>query len=58
VNVVMNFQVPYIAVNFLTSLEPVSFTRSVLHGVGKYGVINPYTLRPPEIKTEQISHVY
>jgi len=59
VNVVMNLQVPYNAGNFLTSLEPVSFSRrSVLHGVGKYGVINPYTLRPPEIKTEQISHLY
>jgi hypothetical protein len=35
VNVVMNLQIPYNVGNFLTSLEPVSFSRrSVLHGVG------------------------
>jgi len=31
---VINFQVPYNARNFLTSLEPVSFSRrTLLHGV-------------------------
>jgi len=34
VNAVMNFRVPYNAGNFLTSSEPVSFSRrTLLHGV-------------------------
>ena len=42
VNAVMNLQVPKNAGNFLTGLESVSFSRRiVLHGVSKYGVINP-----------------
>ena len=32
-NAVMNLQVPQYARNFLTSGEPVSFSRTVLHGV-------------------------
>jgi hypothetical protein len=37
VNVVMNLRVTYNAGNFLTSLEPVSFSRrTLLHGVSKY----------------------
>jgi hypothetical protein len=36
VNAVMNFRVPYIAGNFLTSCKPVSFSRrTLLHGVSK-----------------------
>jgi hypothetical protein len=36
VNVVMNFRVSYNAGNFLTSCEPVSFSRRTLfHGVSK-----------------------
>ena len=37
VNAVMNLRVPYIAVNFLTSWEPVSFWgRTLLHGVSQW----------------------
>ena len=36
VNAVMNFRVPYNTDNFLSSLEPVSFSRrTLLHGVSK-----------------------
>jgi hypothetical protein len=35
VNAVMNFRVPKNAGNFLTGLKPVSFSRTVLHGVSK-----------------------
>jgi len=36
VKAVMNLRVPKIAGNFLTSLEPVSFSgRTLFHGVGK-----------------------
>ena len=36
VNAVMNFRVPQNAGNFLTSCKPVSFSRTVHHGVIKY----------------------
>jgi hypothetical protein len=40
VNAVMNHRVPYNARNFLTVLEPVSFSRmSLLHGVSMYTVL-------------------
>jgi len=35
VNAVMNLRVPYNAGNFLTSCKPVSFSRTLLHGVSK-----------------------
>jgi hypothetical protein len=35
VNAVMNFRVPYNAGNFLTSCKPVSFRRTLFHGVSK-----------------------
>ena len=35
VNAVMNLRVPYIAGNFLTSAEPISFSRTLLHGASK-----------------------
>jgi len=36
VNAIINFRVPYNAGNFLTSLEPISFSRrTLLHGVSK-----------------------
>jgi hypothetical protein len=34
-NAVMNLRVPQHAENFLTSCKPVSFSRTVLHGVSK-----------------------
>jgi hypothetical protein len=37
VNAVMNLRVPYNAGNFLTSFEPVSFSRTALHGESKLG---------------------
>jgi len=37
VNAVMNLRVPYKAVNYLTGLEPISFSRrTLLHSVSKY----------------------
>jgi len=35
VNAVMNLRVPYNAGNFLTSCKPVSFSRTLQHGVSK-----------------------
>ena len=35
VNAVMKLRVPYNAGNFLTSLKPVRFSRTLLHGVSK-----------------------
>ena len=44
VNEVMNFRVPWNAGNFLTSWEPVSFSRRTkLHGVNKYMDLNRQT---------------
>ena len=36
VNAVMNHRVPKNEGNFLTNREPVSFSRTLLHGVSKY----------------------
>ena len=36
VNAVMNLRVPQNAGNFLTSCKPVSFSRTLIHGVSEY----------------------
>jgi hypothetical protein len=42
VNEVMNVRVPKHVGNFLTSCEPVRFSRTLLHGVSKY--VSKYTI--------------